>query len=112
MSEQKIYLDCPYSEKDQVKKLGGLWDSEKRKWYITDDMDSQPFSKWLENSQQTLNQPQENNHVSENEGVKSYLNCPFDDKDECKALGGKWDSEEKKWYVPDNVDITPFKKWL
>ena len=22
-----------------------------------------------------------------------YLQCPYDEKDECKALGGRWDNE-------------------
>jgi len=42
----------------------------------------------------------------------TYLNCPFNDKDECKSLGGKWDPNMKKWFVPHGVDTTPFKKWL
>ena len=41
-----------------------------------------------------------------------YLDCPFNEKEECKSLGGKWDPEKKKWYVPDGVDISKFKKWL
>jgi exodeoxyribonuclease VII large subunit len=42
----------------------------------------------------------------------TYLSCTFNDKDECKSLGGKWDPNMKKWYVPQGVDTTPFKKWL
>ena len=41
-----------------------------------------------------------------------FLNCPFNEKDECKALGGKWDSERKKWYVPDGIDASSFQKWI
>ena len=41
-----------------------------------------------------------------------FLNCPFNEKDECKALGGKWDAERKKWYVPDGVDASSFQKWI
>jgi hypothetical protein len=28
-----------------------------------------------------------------------YLNVPFAKKEEAKALGAKWDSEKKKWYI-------------
>lgn len=28
-----------------------------------------------------------------------YLNCPYNQKDEAKALGAKWDWENKRWYV-------------
>ena len=41
-----------------------------------------------------------------------FLDCPFSEKDECKALGGKWDAERKKWYVPDGVNASNFKKWI
>lgn len=30
----KIYLNVPYTHKDNVKKLGGKWDKNKKKWYI------------------------------------------------------------------------------
>jgi len=30
----KIYLDIPYSEKDEEKKKGIKWDANKKKWYI------------------------------------------------------------------------------
>ena len=41
-----------------------------------------------------------------------FLNCPFNEKDECKALGGKWDPERKKWYVPDGMDASSFQSGL
>ena len=41
-----------------------------------------------------------------------FLNCPFNEKDKCKALGGKWDAERKKWYVPDGIDASSFQKWI
>ena len=41
-----------------------------------------------------------------------FLNCPFNEKDECKALGAKWDPERKRWYVPDGIDASSFQKWI
>ena len=29
----KLYLDCPYKDRDLVKKLGAKWDKSGRKWY-------------------------------------------------------------------------------
>ena len=40
-----------------------------------------------------------------------YLNCPYDDKEECKALGGRWDNDARKWYVPGDMDKDMFKVW-
>jgi hypothetical protein len=39
------------------------------------------------------------------------LKVPFSEKDKAKALGARWNSERKAWYVPDGKDITPFKQW-
>ncbi len=40
-----------------------------------------------------------------------FLNVPFAQKDEAKALGARWNADKKKWYVPDGVDTTPFSRW-
>jgi hypothetical protein len=42
---------------------------------------------------------------------KIYLNVPFVEKDEAKALGARWDVDKKRWYVPSNKDVTLFAKW-
>lgn len=40
------------------------------------------------------------------------LNVPYDQKDDAKALGARWDTELKKWYVPDGLDVEAFSRWL
>ena len=30
-----------------MKSLGGRWDGDERKWYITADMDAEPFAQWM-----------------------------------------------------------------
>ena len=44
--------------------------------------------------------------------IRLYLNCPFSEKDECKSLGGKWDNEQKKWYISKDMNKEKFQKWL
>jgi len=41
-----------------------------------------------------------------------YLNVPYKQKDQAKALGAKWDTIKKKWYVPDTKDYEKFHKWF
>ena len=41
-----------------------------------------------------------------------YLECPYRSKDECKRLGGRWDPDEKKWFVPKGMDCEPFSQWI
>jgi ribonuclease HI len=33
----KIYVNVPYAKKEEIKKLGGKWDNDKKKWYIFND---------------------------------------------------------------------------
>jgi hypothetical protein len=42
---------------------------------------------------------------------KTYLNVPFAEKDEAKALGARWDAIKKKWFVPAGKDVALFAKW-
>ncbi len=42
-----------------------------------------------------------------------YLNVPYEQKDEAKALGARWDKEVKKWYFDGAIkDIAKFGKWI
>lgn len=40
-----------------------------------------------------------------------YLHVPFPERAEAKALGAKWDTEGKAWYVPAGGDAQKFAKW-
>ena len=40
------------------------------------------------------------------------LKVPFNEKDQAKSLGARWNAEAKIWYVPIGIDAAPFEKWL
>ena len=42
-----LFLNVPYSEKDEVRDLGAKWNIAKKSWYISKDMDLHKFEKWL-----------------------------------------------------------------
>lgn len=44
--------------------------------------------------------------------MTTFLNVPYAEKDEARALGARWNPTRKKWYVPDGVDAAPFARWL
>lgn len=44
--------------------------------------------------------------------VETILDVKYDAKDEVKALGARWDSAQKKWFVPPGISLAPFSKWL
>lgn len=41
---------------------------------------------------------------------KVYLDVPFSEKDEAKAVGARWDKDAKRWYVAQRTDAV--SKWL
>lgn len=43
---------------------------------------------------------------------KIYLNVPFEEKDQAKAMGAWWDPQNKKWYLKDRSKISSFTKWI
>jgi hypothetical protein len=42
----------------------------------------------------------------------TFLNVPYAEKDEARALGARWNPGRKRWYVPTGVALEPFQKWL
>jgi exodeoxyribonuclease VII large subunit len=47
ISEEPIFLDCPFFEKDEVKKLGAKFNGGVKKWFIPPGVAIEPFAKWL-----------------------------------------------------------------
>lgn len=44
--------------------------------------------------------------------MRINLVTPFAEKDAAKALGARWDSAKKLWYIVDVADLTPFRRWI
>ena len=44
--------------------------------------------------------------------MRINLVTPYAEKDAVKALGARWDSTKKLWYVVDAPDLTPFMRWI
>mgnify|MGYP007069472975 CR=1 FL=1 len=44
--------------------------------------------------------------------MRINLHCPYEEKDQAKALGARWDGQKKVWYVVDPDDLQPFVRWL
>jgi len=43
--------------------------------------------------------------------TKVYIKVPFDDKEEAKKLGARFDGDLKMWYITDKIDYNKFTKW-
>lgn len=47
VTDERVYIDVPFEEKEEAKKLGAKWDPEKKKWYIPERKDADKFAKWF-----------------------------------------------------------------
>ena len=41
-----------------------------------------------------------------------YLDVPFSEKDQAKALGAWWDPQARKWFIPQGKSVEPFSRWI
>jgi len=62
-------------------------------------------------SEQVQEREQENAPEQEASKDRTYLAVPYEEKDEAKALGAKWDRKAKSWYTQDagNADLMKWK---
>ncbi len=44
--------------------------------------------------------------------ARKYIYVPFNEKEEAKALGARWDKSVKRWYIPEGREVEQFQKWL
>ncbi len=44
--------------------------------------------------------------------ASTYLTTSFKDRERVKALGARWDADQKRWFVPAGRDLAPFENWL
>ncbi|MDM8558212.1 exodeoxyribonuclease VII large subunit [Candidatus Parabeggiatoa sp. HSG14] len=47
ITEEPIFLDCPFSEKEEAKRLGAKFDWDRKKWFIPPGVEKEAFAKWL-----------------------------------------------------------------
>lgn len=46
-SQGRLYLNCPFHQKDEAKEKGAHWDQQARKWYVPVGKNPWNFKKWL-----------------------------------------------------------------
>lgn len=45
-AKAQVVLNVPFAEKDEAKRLGARWDATRKKWYVPNGVDAEPFSRW------------------------------------------------------------------
>lgn len=42
----------------------------------------------------------------------TYLTTQYKDRESVKAVGARWDANERRWYEPAGRDLAPFAAWF
>ena len=96
-----IYLNVGFKDKDEAKKLGAKWDANAKKWYAINN-DKELIERW--GVKKPIKNIIENNKLVNKKIYLSYVF--FQDKDDAKKLGAKWDNDKKSWYAFENqIDL-------
>jgi putative DNA primase/helicase len=78
---------------------------------LLNDKDLQRQIAEHEREQQTTQAGQVDPSSQSSQSSKIWIDVPYPQKDEAKALGARWDRQEQSWYVPAGVDPAPFARW-
>lgn len=64
----------------------------------------------INSNEQTMEKETPEININKNNSV-TYINVPYEEKDQAKELGAKWDRNNMCWFVPADKDLSLFDKW-
>lgn len=96
-TEERHYINCPYKEKDEAKKLGAKWDSERKQWYYTDSRNAHLFQKWRQDVSRAKDGFLPFGNKPETESQEVFSDQIGEDEEDI------WDVEEgaDEWFTDD-----------
>ena len=103
-SNDRVDLKVPFPEKDDAKALGARWDPDRRIWFVPPGVDPSRFARGSPGPAHLSSEPSASARVD--------LDVPFEEKDEAKSKGARWDPAAKRWFAPPGVDLKPLQAWI
>ncbi|MGL5250088.1 MAG: AAA family ATPase, partial [Enterovibrio sp.] len=76
----KVFVNCPYAQKEEIKRLGGKWERKKGKWYVSQERykaEPEAYSAWAGSSYE----PPEIERWRYNWEIIQDLYCNLDDNE-------------------------------
>ena len=99
-----VYLEVPFAAKGEAKQRGAGWDPQRKRWYAPSELELAPFRPWLPASQA----PRRGTAP----GPPIWLQVPYEEKDQAKACGARWDRDAQRWWAPAEADPAKLRRWL
>ena len=91
LTTDRLYIDIPWEEKEWAKERGMQRDPDGKCWFLPPGRDPLPLRPWW-----------------------SYLEKTYEDRAALKRKGCRYNTNLRKWYVPDhldNLDFDDFTNW-
>ncbi|MBY0241070.1 MAG: toprim domain-containing protein, partial [Burkholderiaceae bacterium] len=113
----RVYIQVPYSEKDQAKALGARWDRQEQSWYVPPGADLASFSKYAQQAAKSGRDGENGQGGEGSEGrevdapARQYLAVPYAERHQAKAAGAEWDKGAQCWYAGQAADMSRLSKW-
>ena len=82
----------------KIKALGARFDKQQCRWYVPAGLSLAPFREYLRVPVPTY--------------IELDMSTRPAQRAELKALGARYDTQRKRWYVPAGRDVAPFRRWL
>lgn len=78
--KKRVYVKCPYQEKEQAKALGARWDAYNKLWYFDNGISLDLIEKWQPNSSDIVVKEQAPlSRLSRLEQAQYYRSIGFND---------------------------------
>jgi Domain of unknown function (DUF5710) len=98
--EKRIYFSVPFAEKDAAKELGARWDTSERSWYAPSALVATAMeSRWPCKDGGVAAAPAAAAAGGAAPTSRQYFYIPFEEKDEAKGMGARWDPDMHAWYA-------------
>jgi len=89
---QPVWLDVPYADNAAAKAAGARFDGNTRRWYAPTPEAAANLQRWI---------PAPGAEPAAKTPVRRvWLDVPYDERDEAKAAGARWDGTARRWYAP------------
>lgn len=91
-----------YAVKDQIKALGGVWDSWEKQWLLPSAEATQEATMLVRTGGKSVEKRSEEASTQEQRTLKGWTveGNTYPVKDRIRALGGTWDRQTKRWVMP------------
>ena len=94
-TKRKRWLLVPFSEKEDARKLGAWWDTDRRQWYAPPECAKEAKKELVRRW---------------GKDPKVWIDVPYAEKEAAKAQGARWDPTKRRWYAP-NGEPALVKQW-